>query len=158
MASNYTFFSFVFRINSPAEAEYLETIIQAADAYDGGSAAGKKIVDDLFGEDFEDYRTLGFDCQIKCDADVGEVWIHDDGGEGNIDFAVSFVQSYLFNFCPKGIIAFEYAQTCSKPRIGEFGGGAVVVTADDEQWENTNSWVARTVAQIGEDNPGWAKI
>jgi hypothetical protein len=156
MPSNYTHFSFAFTLNSPAEAEYLETILQAADDYEEDATA-KNTVDDIFGEDYEDYGTLGFNYQISGDSGKQTMWIYDSDGEGNVDFAVSLVQTYLAKFNPTGIIAFEYAQTCSSPRVGEFGGGAVVVTADDEQWENTNSWVSRTVAQIIKDNPKLAQ-
>ena len=34
-----------------------------------------------------------------------------------------------------------YARTCSKPRVGEFGGGAVFVTADEVKWENAYDFV-----------------
>ena len=35
-----------------------------------------------------------------------------------------------------------YATTCSKPRLGEFGGGAVFVTADNIRWNNSYDFVA----------------
>ena len=32
-----------------------------------------------------------------------------------------------------------YATTCSKPRVGEFGGGVIVVTADEIEWLDAQS-------------------
>ena len=34
-----------------------------------------------------------------------------------------------------------YATTCSKPRVGEFGGGAVFVTAHEIKWQNAYDFV-----------------
>jgi hypothetical protein len=146
MANNYTHFSFAFKINSPAEAEYLETVLQSADSYDEGGTA-KDIADDVF-EDFEEYQCLGFDCNIECGADGGEVWIHDDGGEGNVDYVVQFLQAYMLKFKITKPIAFEFAVTCDMPRVGEFGGGAVVVTAHDDKWINTAQWIRETIKEM----------
>jgi hypothetical protein len=141
MANNYTHFSFAFQINSPAEAEYLETILQAAHGYDE-SDENLALAREVFGSQFDYYGCLGFDYEIECGSEGGEVWIHDDGGEGNADHAVSLVQAYLNKFDLDTKIGFSWAFTCSSPRIGEFGGGAVVVTKDDEKWMNTDQWLS----------------
>lgn len=146
MANNYTHFSFEFKINSPAEAEYLETILQSADSYEDGGTA-KDIIDDIF-EDYEDYGCLGFDCCIECGPDGGEAWVHDDAGEGNVDFVVQFLQAYMLKFKITKPIAFEFAFTCSKPRVGEFGGGAVVVTATGSDWLNTAQWIQKKLSEM----------
>jgi hypothetical protein len=39
-----------------------------------------------------------------------------------------------------------YANTCEKPRVGEFGGGAMFVTADNIVWEDSYTFVAEQVA------------
>jgi len=52
-----------------------------------------------------------------------------------------FVQAFLKKFRPNGFFGFSYAETCSKPRIGEFGGGAVAVTAEYIRYEHTQSWL-----------------
>ena len=146
MANNYTHFSFEFKINSPAEAEYLETVLQSADSYDEGGTA-KDIIDDVF-EDYEEYGCLGFDYKIECGADGGEVWIHDDGGEGNVDYVVQFLQAYMLKFKVRSPICFEFAFTCSSPRVGEFGGGAVIVFAHDSKWLNSATWIKEKLSEL----------
>lgn len=150
MANSYTHFSFVFKIRNPREAEYLETILQAADdVANGEDDADLELVREVFGEDFEDYGGVGFQCNITGANKKQEVWIHDDGGEGNVEFAANFVQAYMAKFKVKKPIAIEFAVTCDAPRPGEFGGGAVILTATDAHWFNTAEWIREKLAEIG---------
>ena len=150
MANNCTQFSFVFKINSPREAEYIESILQASYAMPTGvnpedltpeEAEQVQLLLDIF-EDFEEYECLGFDCEVTGADKEGEVWVHDDAGEGNIDYVCQFIRAYLNKFDLDTKIGFSWASTCSSPRVGEFGGGAVVVSKDDEKWLNTDQWLS----------------
>ena len=51
------------------------------------------------------------------------------------------VQKFLKQFRPDQCWSLTYATTCSKPRIGEFGGGAVFVTADAIRWQSAYAFV-----------------
>ena len=51
---------------------------------------------------------------------------------GSPDNVAWLVQKFLKRFRPDQCWSLTYAATCSKPRVGEFGGGAVFVTADDD--------------------------
>jgi hypothetical protein len=44
-------------------------------------------------------------------------------------------------------IYFEWAATCSKPRVGEFGGGAVVVKGGEALYMSTNECVDQLLEQ-----------
>jgi hypothetical protein len=44
------------------------------------------------------------------------------------------------------LITLSYAIRCSKLRVGEFGGGALFVTADDVQSESTDTFLERVEA------------
>jgi len=59
---------------------------------------------------------------------------------GDVEHAALFVQQYLRKWDPTGVVGFEYSVSCSKPRVGEFGGGAVVVTK--------NNYVVRSTASL----------
>ena len=51
-----------------------------------------------------------------------------------------------------GLWGFEYANTCSRARLGAFGGGAHVINLGKRTtigWTNTNEWLA--AALNGED-------
>jgi hypothetical protein len=51
------------------------------------------------------------------------------------------VQKFLKKFRPDQCWSLTYATTCSKPRAGEFGGGAVFVTADEIKWQNAYDFI-----------------
>ena len=51
------------------------------------------------------------------------------------------VQKFLKKFRPDQCWSLTYATTCSKPRLGEFGGGAVFVTADSICWNSSYDFV-----------------
>ena len=60
---------------------------------------------------------------------------------GNPDNVAWLVQKFLKKFRPDQCWSLTYAATCSKPRVGEFGGGAVFVTADEIKWQNAYDFV-----------------
>ena len=70
-----------------------------------------------------------------------DLWIYSEE-YGSIEDIGEFVHAFLKKFRPDQCFTLTWADTCSKPRIGEFGGGAVFVTADDIEWMNTYQWVA----------------
>jgi hypothetical protein len=68
------------------------------------------------------------------------LWIH--GGEnGYVDGAACLVRKFLKRFRPDQCWSLTYATTCSKPRVGEFSGGAVFVTAEEIHWQNAYGFV-----------------
>ena len=80
-----------------------------------------------YGEEF------GFCCQF-CDDEPGEnwgrhLWFYTDEW-GDPELVAHLVQKFLKRFRPNDCWSFGYAVTCSKPRAGAFGGGAVFVTAN----------------------------
>jgi hypothetical protein len=90
--------------------------------------------------DESDEHGLGFDWSID---EKRELWLRDDGEYGDVDAVASFVQAYLVKFDPQGIFTLSWAETCSSPRAGEFGGGAFCVTAKKQEWINTLDWVCK---------------
>lgn len=50
-------------------------------------------------------------------------------------------------------VVIEWAETCSKPRPGEFGGGAAVVTASETRWMTTGEWARGVVAELTSPPP-----
>jgi hypothetical protein len=79
-------------------------------------------------EDNEDI--LEFDHGFEPEGDVEEshFWIYSET-HGNVDCVCNFVQAFLAKFRPDQTWTFNYAWTCSKPRLGQFGGGKAKVTA-----------------------------
>ena len=76
---------------------------------------------------------------------------------GYVDGAAQLVRKFLKKFRPDQCWSLTYATTCSKSRVGEFGGGAVVVTADEIRWQNAYEFVEQQRAafeQNGKPHPG----
>lgn len=48
------------------------------------------------------------------------------------------LQEFLKHFNLDRLIGFEYACTCSKPRVGEFGGGGILVSKDNIEIKTTS--------------------
>ena len=75
------------------------------------------------------------------------LWIH-GGGNGYVDGAACLVRKFLKRFRPDQCWSLTYATTCSKPRVGEFGGGAVFVTAEEIHWQNAYGFVEQHRAAL----------
>ena len=70
------------------------------------------------------------------------LWVYAEEG-GDPDHVAWLVQKFLKRFRPRECWSLTYATTCSKPRIGEFGGGAIFVTADMIYQQNAYDFIAR---------------
>jgi hypothetical protein len=68
------------------------------------------------------------------------LWLYTEEG-GEPDHVAWLVQEFLKRFHPQECWSLTYATTCSKPRVGEFGGGAVFVTAEEIRWQNAYEFV-----------------
>lgn len=62
--------------------------------------------------------------------------------DGSVDAVVAFVQAFLAKFRPDKKFSIQWAEVCSNPRPGEFGGGAAVVSATQIKSMTTLQWVA----------------
>lgn len=78
-------------------------------------------------------------------AETVSVWIY-----GDTDFQPAAVAEIIQRCCAttlaRGPIGFEWAMTCSKPRIGEFGGGWCAIFADRIEIETTDEPLAEALA------------
>jgi hypothetical protein len=106
MADNYTQFSTILDVGTK------ENVTKAL-------AIAKTMPDP---EGFED---LTFEVEADGGADT-ELWLHADEWFYT-DYVVNYVTAVAKELKLKGKWGFAWANTCSKPRIDEFGGGAVVI-------------------------------
>lgn len=92
-------------------------------------------------------------CQdFSVDDTKREVWFCAEES-GNVEAVANVVQRFLKELQPHGCFGLEYAFTCSRPIIGEFGGGAIFVTATTNCWMNTGQWVARNADRFDSGRP-----
>ena len=94
-----------------------------------------------------DYETLdddadipGFGVEFNGTGKDRHAWLSAEEG-GDPSRVAHLVQSFLKKFHPDQSWSLTYATTCSKLRVGEFGGGAVFVTADDIHWNDSYDFV-----------------
>lgn len=112
MADNYTETSFLVPITSPEQRAYWERV---------------DISDEVSNYQIN-LRTMSDFCVIHSDcADIEEL--------------ATVVQDFLIEFNLDTIIEFEWADTCSKPRPGEFGGGACIVSKTGWEIMNTREMI-----------------
>ena len=133
MANNYTQFSFELplpRAENPAKnpidevkAFWVEWLVQR----------DLEIEKDAEKE-FEEYNFL-----VELEAS-GSLWVHSDES-GDPFQAADFVQEYLRCLGISGGVFFSWAETCSKPRINEFGGGCFIVTATEKYWQGSRDLI-----------------
>ncbi len=55
-----------------------------------------------------------------------DLWIHDDD-HGDVEAVIRFVLRLAEELDLIGLWGFQYALTCSRPRLDAFGGGAHVI-------------------------------
>lgn len=79
------------------------------------------------------------------------LWFQDDG-QGDVEGLIRFVLRLTEDIDLTGLWGFDYAITCSKPRLEAFGGGAHVIDLGARKsvgWISTHEWL--TAALNGED-------
>lgn len=87
-----------------------------------------------------DDTDYGFQYDLHGDSQDHHVWISAEE-RGDVERVAHLVQKFLRRFRPDQCWSLTYAATCSKLRIGEFGGGAMFVTTDDIRWNDSYDFV-----------------
>ena len=68
---------------------------------------------------------------------------------GDVEGTVLWLQYVLRYFNMPARVGFSWALTCNEPRLGEFGGGAVVFTGTKVEWLNVYSWLEEKMNATG---------
>lgn len=70
----------------------------------------------------------------------GTLWLYaEDYGE--VDLVAAAIAAWQLRFGKKEPVGIEFASTCSKPAIGGFGGGAILVRRGQIKGINTGDWL-----------------
>lgn len=71
------------------------------------------------------------------------IWAED---WGDINHVALFLIEYIKRWCPEETIGFEFSRSCSRPRLDEFGGGAVLITANGYDVRTTATLLTQSCA------------
>lgn len=138
MANNYTQFSFEIENVTPEEHAWLKT-----------EHSNKPESDD-------DYASYAYNFVLAGDGTDAYFYVQESG---DVEEVANFVMRFLAKFRPTEKVGFEWAEWCSKARPGEFGGGAVLVSATAVAYETTRQMLERLrvngqEALVREGHPG----
>lgn len=78
------------------------------------------------------------DCNLQHNGESNFLWVNSDSME-DMDKWGEIICEFLGKFRPGQIFTLEWADICSKLRIGEFGGGLMTVTANGYTFVSTGS-------------------
>jgi hypothetical protein len=138
------------------EKEYPEDAVPADLADKEADWSGVRFLRDKPDHDAE-WDALGFEFSFCEDHDNGgyvtdgwgrHLWLYAETW-GDVTNVAWLVQKFLKQFRPDQCWSLSYSATCSKPRVGEFGGGAVFVTADMIRWQNAYDFIEEQRAAFG---------
>ena len=167
MANNYLEFSEVLPHLTAEEADWLRHQLEVVWVFGDGEYAEDALPDDLDRQsvdrigcrayrDMEDYdpdfgEDAGFEYAFSKDDQDTEWGRHlcfRTAEYGSVDRVAHLVQQFLKRFRQNDSWSLTWATTCSKPRAGEFGGGAVFVTASDITCNDAYTFVEQQRAAL----------
>ncbi len=96
----------------------------------------------------EDPSSEAFLLSIQPEHGGTQLWIRDDT-TGDPQAVIEFVLRCAEEFGLTGRWGFQWANTCSRPRVNAFGGGAHVLDLGRRRtvaWIATNGWLDRTLS------------
>ncbi|WP_274630851.1 hypothetical protein [Arvimicrobium flavum] len=132
MADFFTHFSCILDVGSPAN------VTRARERY---HALAERLERD-------EATPIGFMLGVA-DTHPTTLWIRDDDTSGEPQHVIAFVSELGPALGLTGRWGFEWAHTCSKPRLDTFGGGAHALdlaTGAEIGWLSTNEWLTRMLA------------
>jgi len=96
----------------------------------------------------EDEDRLSFDYSFYTSRSERSIHIYSEDS-GDVEHAVRFIHQLMKRFSEDDdFFIFEAAYTCSKPRVGEFGGVAAVITKKRIKWMSTSGWANQYIENL----------
>ena len=147
MANNHMYFSEIIYDINREQAKWIEAVLGFDyEEFEDGEAA-KGALANLMGLETEELVSIDFEYWPGFawglhGTEEGSLWLHDNGESFGLDNLILFVQSLIKKWMPNYIFPMTWAGTCSKSRVGEFGGGWVVISKNRVEYEDTWSEVA----------------
>jgi hypothetical protein len=149
MANNYTDTSFIVLLpNKAVQTQILNMLEDLSSLMEEDPAPTHWPINEVTSLhvdlELEDYCYCGFNCEA---ANEHDLWVYGDESV-NVDQIASFFEWVMYKFQLPEPIAFMWADYCSKPRLGEQGGGACFITQDGTRWMSTYGWLEKQKAEF----------
>ena len=141
MANNYRQASFTFKATAEQAAWLLYVHESISLARDEPSEPRDPEIAALYDQLMDEGQPYSLNITQERFPAGDEVWIRDYGEYIDIDYTAKLIQVWLKHFDINEPVAFEWADTCSRSRPDEFGGGAVIVTQDRIHIMSTGQWI-----------------
>lgn len=146
MADYYSQFSEGIDGITEKEAEWIQAFLEKEYPADPSlEKERKEWLDARFLNKDEDYLDIWphFEWEIEKGTAGLYLWLRSDESFSE-DHLAGFLRAFLKKFRPKGVVTINVAGTCSKPRVGEFGGSWMAISADHAEFGDT--WNSARVA------------
>lgn len=138
MANSYTSASFEIPVTDAVKVtEVMKAIGQFIDQEIDHLPSAFNAKHELSLEEFREDGYLGFRWDVLGHAPESTLWFSHDESI-NMESAVAVAMIVLELEGNDGVYAAEWANTCDKPRIGEFGGGTVVFNRHRSEWMSSS--------------------
>jgi hypothetical protein len=131
-------------------ADYFTHFSCTLDVVTADNAARALELHRQFSDELDEEQTPRFDLVATPTGEQpGLLWIYDGNASGDTDHVLAFVSKLGPMLGITGLWGFEWSHTCSRPRLGAFGGGALVIDLASGETLGTissNEWLTRTLA------------
>lgn len=139
MAQNYMQFSEVIDNLTVEEHDWFKKALTLND--DGGYDDG--VVPPAWWDDGAE--SFGFDYDLG----TSEIQLYSEE-YGNIDTVQALVSEFISLFRKDYVFTLSWSDSCSKMRVGEFGGGGMIVSLDEKRFMNVWGWLESEKKRITE--------
>lgn len=139
MADYYTELSVkIFQKDVDFPLDDLYAILTAMDENDFNKLP--EVYKNTFPKNFDDDDYFEGMLGVKVINNLNFLWFYSDGNP-NIELLVNAIQAVMEVHGSKSSVGFEWGYTCSKTRTDGFGGGAVFITRNSQDWLSTQGWL-----------------
>lgn len=159
MANNYLSFSVQLAV-ADGKADEVQTIVKqisdfcnllsdASHAEELNTAPLHPVFDSELGKNFVEYIRSNEEyywAVVEVDALLGTLYVYSEE-YGNPELVADFIKLLLDYglIVVEEYVLLEWAETCSKPRPGEFGGGACMISRKGIEWRESNDQWAKNL-------------
>jgi len=149
MAETRTQFALAIADWSKPAIEHLLTLADAVDALGNDETAPEDTPENLVerAREIVEQYNRGTDACFELDDADGSLSIYAEE-HGCVGATADIIQHAMAAHGIKQPVILEYANTCSRMRSGEFGGGAVVITIERLEWMDTGRWAKDMASRL----------